>query len=60
MRRDSINYLIVGCFVLTVGVAFLVVMYKITGRSGPVDHYHVYYKSVSELKYGTGVYYEGN
>lgn len=59
MRRDNINYLAVGVFVIAVGAALLVTLYKITGRAGPTDTYHVYYDNVAGIKYGTGVYYEG-
>ena len=59
MRRDNINYLAVGFFVVLVGALLLIVLYKITGRTGPTDSYHVYYDNVSGIKYGTGVLYEG-
>jgi phospholipid/cholesterol/gamma-HCH transport system substrate-binding protein len=59
MKRDSINYLMVGIFVLVMAVAFLVLLFAITGRSGPTDRYFVYYDNVAGLKFGTGVSYEG-
>lgn len=59
MRRDNINYFAVGLFVVTMGVALLVMLYKITGRAGPTDRYYVNYSNVSGIKYGTGVFYEG-
>ena len=39
--------------------AFFITMYWVTGRTGPSDEYHVFYKNVGGLKFGTGVYYEG-
>ena len=59
MRRDNINYLAVGLFVVAMVAALFVVLYRITGRSGPADEYHVFYSNVSGIKYGTGVFYEG-
>ena len=59
MKRDRVNYLAVGVFVLTVGVGFVALLFRLTGSGGPADHYHVYYDNVAGLKYGTGVYYEG-
>jgi len=59
MKRENINYLAVGTFVVVIGVLFFVLLYKITGRSDPTDEYYVYYDNVSGLKYGTAVLYEG-
>ncbi|HCU88786.1 MAG TPA: hypothetical protein DGR97_02525 [Gammaproteobacteria bacterium] len=38
---------------------FFTLMYFVTGRTGPSEHYFVRYKNVSGLKFGTGVFYEG-
>ncbi len=59
MKRDSINYFIVGVFVLSVIAAFFVVLYRVTGSSGPSDEYFVYYNNVTGIKFGTPVLYEG-
>lgn len=59
MRRDTINYTVVGTFVVILFVAFLMVLYQITGRTGPVDYYYVFYGNVEGIKYGTPVLYEG-
>jgi phospholipid/cholesterol/gamma-HCH transport system substrate-binding protein len=59
VKRDHINYTVVGVFVLIMGAAFLALLYKLTGSSGPADHYTVHYDNVFGLKYGTGVFYEG-
>ena len=59
MRRDNINYLAVGAFVVAMGILLLVMIYKITGKTGAADLYHVYYSNVAGIKYGTGVFYEG-
>jgi phospholipid/cholesterol/gamma-HCH transport system substrate-binding protein len=59
MKRDNVNYLLVGSFVILVLIAFFVLMYFVTGSTGPADRYTVRYNNVAGLKFGTGVYYEG-
>ncbi|MCP5202382.1 MAG: MCE family protein [Gammaproteobacteria bacterium] len=59
MKRDTVNYTLVGAFVVAMGVAFVVLLVAVTGRSGPTDAYYVEYDNVAGLKFGTGVFYEG-
>lgn len=59
MKRDNINYLAVGAFVLAMFIVLLVVLYKITGRVGDSDPYHVYYSNITGLTDGSRVTYEG-
>jgi phospholipid/cholesterol/gamma-HCH transport system substrate-binding protein len=59
MRRDNINYLVVGSFVLVLFALLMIVLYQITGRSGPADEYTVSYANVEGIKYGTPVTFEG-
>ncbi|MDX1518652.1 MAG: MlaD family protein [Gammaproteobacteria bacterium] len=59
MKRESINYFVVGVFVLSVLAAFFVVLYRVTGSTGPSDEYYVYYDNVTGIKFGTPVLYEG-
>ena len=59
MKRENINYFAVGVFVLSMLALFFVVLYKITGRTGPTDEYKVIYSNVTGVKYGTPVLYEG-
>ena len=59
MRRENINYIVVGTFVLFVFCLFLVVLYYVTGSSGPADEYYVEYDNVAGMKYGTPVLYQG-
>jgi phospholipid/cholesterol/gamma-HCH transport system substrate-binding protein len=59
MKRENINYLVVGSFVLLMVVVFFYILYQITGRTGPVDTYYVNYSNVTGVKYGTPVLYEG-
>ena len=59
MKRDSINYLVVGLFVLAALAALMVGLYMVTGRTGPTDPYYVNYPHVTGIKFGTPVYFEG-
>jgi phospholipid/cholesterol/gamma-HCH transport system substrate-binding protein len=59
MKRDNINYVVVGTFVLLISISFFVFLYQIMGSSGPTDEYFVTYNNVSGIKYGTPVAFEG-
>ena len=59
MKRDNINYLLVGSFVLAMGVALVALLFAVSGRSGPTDTYYVVYENVAGLNFGTGVFFEG-
>jgi phospholipid/cholesterol/gamma-HCH transport system substrate-binding protein len=59
MRRDTINYLVVGTFVLGIFILFMVVLYQITGRTGPTENYYVSYGRVEGIEKGRPVLYEG-
>lgn len=59
MRRDNINYLVVGGTVLAGMLLLLYVLFRLTGGVGEGDAYHVYYDRVTGLRTGTPVHYEG-
>ena len=59
MKRENINYVVVGLFVLIIAICFFVFLYKITGSSGATDKYYATYNNVTGLKYGTPVSFEG-
>lgn len=59
MKRDNINYVVVGTFVLLILASFFVFLYQIMGSSGPTDKYYVTYNNVTGIKYGTPVAFEG-
>lgn len=59
MKRDNVNYFLVGLLVLVALFLLLGSLYVITGRSGPVDRYVVHYRDVSGLGYGSAVFYQG-
>ena len=59
MKRDNINYLVVGIFVLTLLALLMLLLYQLTGSGGPADTYRVTYNNVAGIKFGTPVLYEG-
>ena len=59
MKRDSVNYVLVGVAVLVAFGLLLATLMTITGRGGSTDSYHVYYDNVTGLSYGAPVFYEG-
>ncbi|WP_297526505.1 MlaD family protein [Thiohalobacter sp.] len=59
MKRDNINYLAVGLFVILMLAVALVALYRITGRVGDTEPYYVSYANIAGLGSGTVVTYEG-
>jgi len=59
MKRDNINYLVVGSLVLAAFLLLLYMLYRLTGGVGENDAYTVYYINVGGLGEGTPVTYEG-
>ncbi len=59
MKRDNVNYFLVGLVVVVALFLLLGSLYVITGRSGPTDEYVVRYSDVSGLGFGSAVYYQG-
>lgn len=59
MKRDNVNYLLVGSFVLAMGVLLLYALYRITGHTAQGELYHTHFTNVAGIKTGTVVTYEG-
>ena len=59
MRRESINYTLVGVVVLGALALLVAGLFAITGRSGAATDYTVRYRNVTGLSYGAPVFYEG-
>jgi len=59
MKRDRVNYVLVGAAVLVAFGLLLATLMAITGRGGAQTQYHVYYDNVTGLAYGAPVFYEG-
>ncbi len=59
MKRQHVNYLVVGVVTIALFGLLGAVLVKIMGRSGPMDDYHIYYRTVAGVQYGTAVFYEG-
>jgi len=43
MKRDNVNYLLVGSFVLLMGAILLYALYRITGHSAKGDTYFTHF-----------------
>ena len=59
MKRDNVNYLLVGGFVLLMAAVLLYALYRITGHSKKGDIYFTHFPNVAGIKEGTVVTYEG-
>lgn len=59
MKRDSVNYVLVGAVVAAAFVVLLVALAMITGRSGVSTDYYTHYRNVTGLRYGAPVFYQG-
>jgi len=59
VRRDTVNYTLVGAVVLAAIVLLLVGLALITGRGGATTGYVVHYRNVTGLRYGAPVFYQG-
>jgi phospholipid/cholesterol/gamma-HCH transport system substrate-binding protein len=59
VKRDNVNYLIVGIVVAAGFVLLIGALVLITGRSGASSDYYTYYRNVTGLRFGAPVFYEG-
>lgn len=59
MKRDNVNYLLVGSFVLAMGAVLLYSLYRITGHSAKGDQYSTHFPNVAGIKAGSIVTFEG-
>jgi len=59
MRRDTVNYTLVGGFVLACLIGFLLLLLSITGKGERGTDYFAMYQNVTGVKIGAPVFYEG-
>lgn len=59
MKRDNVNYVLVGAAVVLAFGGLLAVLFAITGRGGGAVSYRVDYDNVTGLAQGAPVFYEG-
>ena len=59
MKRDKINYSMVGLFVMTSMLLLFYILIKITGMQTDNDMYFAHFKNVSGVKSGSSVTYGG-
>lgn len=59
MKRDNLNYLLVGGFVLTMGIVLLYGLYRITGQTAAGAPYVTHFANVAGIKAGSMVTLDG-
>lgn len=59
MKRDNVNYVLVGIVVIAAFVLLLGVLAMISGRNGASTAYTTHYRNVTGLRFGAPVFYEG-
>lgn len=59
MKRDNVNYVLVGLVVVAALALLLVGLALVTGRTGAITDYQVHYRNVTGLRYGAPVFYQG-
>lgn len=59
MKRDNINYVLVGAAVLVAFGVLIATLLAITGRGGAQTRYYVYYDNITGVRIGAPVFYEG-
>lgn len=59
MKRDNVNYLLVGSFVLLMAAVLFYALYRITGHSAKGAPYFTHFPNVAGIKEGSVVTYEG-
>jgi phospholipid/cholesterol/gamma-HCH transport system substrate-binding protein len=59
MKRDNINYLMVGSFVLAMLLLLFFALMKITGQGGNYDKYYLQLDNITDVTPGTAVTYAG-
>ena len=59
MKRDNINYVLVGSAVVIAFGVLIAGLLAITGRGGSATEYHVYYDNITGVSFGAPVFYEG-
>lgn len=59
MKQDNINYLLVGSFVVVIGILFITLLYSITGRIADADQYFTVLDDVAGVNEGSSVIYNG-
>lgn len=59
MKRDNMNYVLVGAVVVAAFALLIVTLVIITGRSGASTAYYTHYRNVAGLRHGAPVFYQG-
>lgn len=59
MKRDNVNYVLVGAAVVIAFGVLIAALLALTGRGGSQAEYFVYYDNITGVRTGAPVFYEG-
>ncbi len=59
MKRENVNYLVVGIFVTSLMLLLMVVLYRLAVHNEDTDTYYFLFKNITGIKVGTTVTYGG-
>ncbi len=59
MKRENVNYLVVGIFVTSLLLLLMVVLYRLAVHDEDTDTYYFLFKNITGIKIGTTVTYGG-
>ena len=59
MKKDHINYLAVGIFVLAMFLVLFAMFYRVSGQQAGAENYYVVFDKITGIKRGTAVTYGG-
>jgi phospholipid/cholesterol/gamma-HCH transport system substrate-binding protein len=60
MKRETVNYALVGGFVVAMGLALLFALFQLTGRGRVTDTYFTEFTNIGGIKEGSLVTFEGH
>lgn len=60
MKRDTMNYALVGAFVVAMALALLLALFQLTGRSKATDPYFANFRNTAGIKQGSAVTFQGH
>jgi len=60
MKRDTMNYAMVGAFVVAMAIALLLALFQLTGRGRSTDTYYAELTNTGGIKEGSVVTFEGH
>jgi len=59
MKKERLNYILVGIFTLSMIVLLIGVLYRLTGQNNEIDYYKSTYANITGIKISSEVSYGG-